>query len=97
MCRVRQNVPLWVHISSPATTCAGATKCAVTDLAMRFANAAQASYDQTGNGSPRSEHVTIRVKIAPQSHGNLAFWSDATAFSGKLFKFLVELRSSLGL
>ena len=30
VCRVRQNVPLRVHILSPATNCAGATKCAVT-------------------------------------------------------------------
>ena len=30
VCRVRQNVPLKVHILSPATNCAGATKCAVT-------------------------------------------------------------------
>ena len=30
LCRVRQNVPLRVHILSPATNCAGATKCAVT-------------------------------------------------------------------
>ena len=28
--RVRQNVPLRVHILSSATNCAGATKCAVT-------------------------------------------------------------------
>ena len=33
VCRVRQNVPLKVHILSPATNCAGATKCAVTRLA----------------------------------------------------------------
>ena len=32
LCRVRQNVPLRVHILSPATNCAGATKCAVTHL-----------------------------------------------------------------
>ena len=32
VCRVRQNVPLRVHILSPATNCAGATKCAVTHL-----------------------------------------------------------------
>ena len=32
VCRVRQNVPLKVHILSPATNCAGATKCAVTDV-----------------------------------------------------------------
>ena len=31
VCRVRQNVPLRVHILSSATNCAGATKCAVTD------------------------------------------------------------------
>ena len=31
VCRVRQNVPLRVHMLSPATNCAGATKCAVTD------------------------------------------------------------------
>ena len=30
VCRVRQNVQLRVHILSPATNCAGATKCAVT-------------------------------------------------------------------
>ena len=30
VCRVRQNVPLKVHILSPATNCVGATKCAVT-------------------------------------------------------------------
>ena len=30
VCRVRQNVPLKVHILSPATNFAGATKCAVT-------------------------------------------------------------------
>ena len=30
LCKVRQNVPLRVHILSPATNCAGATKCAVT-------------------------------------------------------------------
>ena len=30
VCRVRQNVPLKVHILSLATNCAGATKCAVT-------------------------------------------------------------------
>ena len=32
VCRVRQNVPLKVHILSPAINCAGATKCAVTLL-----------------------------------------------------------------
>ena len=32
VCRVRQNVLLKVHILSPATNCAGATKCAVTDV-----------------------------------------------------------------
>ena len=32
MCRMWQNVPLRVHILSPATNCAGATKCAVTLL-----------------------------------------------------------------
>ena len=32
VCRVRQNVPLRVHMLSPATNCAGATKCAVTDV-----------------------------------------------------------------
>ena len=32
VCRVRQNVLLRVHILSPATNCAGATKCAVTRL-----------------------------------------------------------------
>ena len=31
------------------------------------------------------------VKNAQQSHGNQAFLSDATAFGGKLFKFLVEV------
>ena len=30
VCGVRQNVPLRVHILSPATNCAGVTKCAVT-------------------------------------------------------------------
>ena len=30
VCRVRQNVPLRVHILSSVTNCAGATKCAVT-------------------------------------------------------------------
>ena len=30
VCRVQQNVLLKVHILSPATNCAGATKCAVT-------------------------------------------------------------------
>ena len=30
VCRVRQNVLLKVHILSPVTNCAGATKCAVT-------------------------------------------------------------------
>ena len=30
VCRVRQNVLLRVHMLSPATNCAGATKCAVT-------------------------------------------------------------------
>ena len=30
VCRVRQNVPLTVHMLSPVTNCAGATKCAVT-------------------------------------------------------------------
>ena len=32
VCRVRQNVPLRMHILSPTTNCAGATKCAVTSL-----------------------------------------------------------------
>ena len=61
----------------------------------RIANAVQAPCDQTGNESPPSERVSIWVKIAPQSHGDQAFWSDATAFWGKLFKVLVELRSSV--
>ena len=30
VCRVRQNVPLRMHILSPTTNCVGATKCAVT-------------------------------------------------------------------
>ena len=30
VCRVRQNMPLRVHILLPTTNCAGATKCAVT-------------------------------------------------------------------
>ena len=53
------------------------------------------SRNSIGNGPPRSERVSIWVKTAPQSHGDQAFWSDATAFWGKLFKFLVELRSSV--
>ena len=32
VCRVRQNVPLRVHILSSVTNCAGATKCAVTAI-----------------------------------------------------------------
>ena len=32
VCRVRQNVPLKVHILSSVTNCALATKCAVTHL-----------------------------------------------------------------
>ena len=30
VCRVRQNVPLRVHMLSKAKNCAGVTKCAVT-------------------------------------------------------------------
>ena len=63
------------------------------EYGQRIANAAQASCDHTVNGWHHSERVTMWVKNAPQSHGNQAFWSDATAFWGKLFKFLVELRS----
>ena len=36
MCRVRQNVPLRVNILSPATNCAGATKCAVHGLVLHI-------------------------------------------------------------
>ena len=36
VCRVRQNVPLRVHMLSPATNCAGATKCAVTHTVLEW-------------------------------------------------------------
>ena len=38
LCRVRQNVPLRVHILSPTTNCAGATKCALTSLLNNIAS-----------------------------------------------------------
>ena len=48
VCRVRQNVLLKVHILSPATNCAGTTKCAVTGCTILFLKRTVGDSEGTG-------------------------------------------------